>query len=544
MLLNESLCMELSADDIAAVERLAGRPATTDDQRGLLLKSLPRMRERHQVLRTSSLAEDQSPAIAFHLPVPATKSADDGVVLPVSSIQTWDGEMGSLAFAPVFFLAELIRAQRVTSRQLVELCLDRMDRFAPDLYCVVSRVSGEVALAEADRADAEIASGNYRGPLHGIPYGVKDSFATVHLPTTDGVRRWADRILGYDAEAVKRLRDAGAVLLAKLSMGELAMDDVWFGGKTRNPWFPEAGSSGSSAGSASAVAAGLLPFALGGETWGSIISPSAICGTTGLRPTFGRLPRTGVSALSWSLDKIGPMTRSVADCALIMDVLRGADGADVSAMEAPFSCDFTAPLAGLRVGYDVAGWDALSKSGEGAESLLAMYNAAKETMERLLGTTLIPVHLPEMTPEYNTLPMGIIDVEGAASYAAFIADGGLDELVRQGEDNWPNIFRLAQTVPATEYLQAQRVRSHLQSEISRVLEGIDAYITPSCWGESLRYTNLTGHPEVITRCGFTEVAGMPVSLSIVGDLWNESAALRVAYAYEQEAGWHTRTPKN
>ncbi|MBC7808888.1 MAG: amidase, partial [Akkermansiaceae bacterium] len=387
--------MELSADDIDAAERLAGRPSTTDEHRELLLQTLPEIRERHRVLRTSLLAENQSPAIAFRLPAPAAAAfADAGVTLPAESGLSWDGNIATLAFAPVTILAELIRERRVTARELVELCIERMDRLAVGLYCIVSRVDREVVLAEADRADAEITAGNYRGPLHGIPYGVKDSFATADLPTTDGVKRWESRVLGYDAEAIKRLRNAGAILVAKLSMGEMAMDDVWYGGRTRNPWSPESGSSGSSAGSASAVAAGLLPFALGGETWGSIISPSATCGTTALRPTFGRLSRTGVSVLSWSLDKIGPMTRSVADCALVTDVLHGTDGVDMAAVDAPFACDFTTPLTGLRVGYDVAGWDALANSGDDAESLSGVYSAAKETIDRLLGVTLVPVYLP------------------------------------------------------------------------------------------------------------------------------------------------------
>jgi Asp-tRNA(Asn)/Glu-tRNA(Gln) amidotransferase A subunit family amidase len=406
-----------------------------------------------------------------------------------------------------------------------------------------SRVPNEVALAEADRADAEIASGNYRGPLHGVPYGVKDSFATTELPTTDGVKALGGSRLGYDAVAIQRLREAGAILLAKLSMANWPWTMSGSAGKTRKPMVPaKKDRADRRRGSASAVAAGLLPFALGGETWGSIVSPSMVCGTTGLRPTFGRLPRTGVSALSWSLDKIGPMTRSVADCAIVTYILNGADEGDSSSLDVPFSCDLTAPLNDLRIGYDVSGWKALLEAGDEHKPLLALYDAAKATIERLAGNPLIPVHLPEMTAEYNTLPMGIIDVEGAASYATFIADRGLDELVRQGEHNWPNIFRLAQTAPATEYIQAQRVRSHLQAEMNRALDGIDAYITPSGWGPSLRYTNLTGHPEVVTRCGFRATNETPVAISVVGNLWDDASALRVAYAYEQAADWHSRTP--
>ncbi len=533
--------METTPEDIAAAERLAGRPETTTAHRELLLKSLPGLRDRQQALRATPLADDLSPATAFRLP-PLQGSTDNyGVVLPAATTQVaWDGDPAVLAFAPVTLLGELIRARRVTARQLAESCLSRMDHFGPDLHCLVSRVPAEAALDEADRADAEIAGGHYLGPLHGIPFGVKDSFATIDLPTSDGARRWADRRFGYDAVAVKRLRGAGAILLATLSMGELAMDDEWYGGVTRNPWSPETGASGSSAGSASAVAAGLLPFALGGETWGSIISPCSVCGVTGLRPTFGRLPRTGVSPLSWSMDKIGPMARGVADCALIVDILRGADAGDISSVDAPFACDLSAPLAGLRVGYDVAGW-ATVVGESGRPELSGHFDAAKETVERLLGAPLIPVHLPIMTPEYEALSMLIIGAEGAASYAAFIADNGLDELARQGEHDWPNIFRAAQMVPATEYIQAQRVRSGLQRAMDTALSGVDAYLTPSGHGPSLRYTNLTGHPEAITRCGFTE-GGLPVAVSVVGNLWEDAAALRIAHAYEREACYQDRTP--
>ncbi len=476
--------------------------------------------------------QNLAPAVAFRLD-PPTGGANRGVTLP--SAAAWNGDTDSLAFAPVTVLATLIKARRITSRQLVEQCLRRIERFTPSLYCVVSQTSTDVALATADRADDEIAAGNYRGFMHGIPYGVKDSFASRKLPTTDGVKRYANRILGYDAVAVTRFESAGAILLAKLSMGELAMDDVWYGGQTRNPWNPEVGSSGSSAGSASAVAAGLLPFALGGETWGSIVSPCAVCGTTGLRPTPGRLPRTGVSALSWSMDKIGVVARSVADCAIIMDALRGADAGDLSSVDAPFDCDLTAPLSDLRIGYDVSGFAVLP------DEQIALFDDAKARIEQMCGAALVPVELPALSPEYEALPMTIIGVEGATSYAAFIADNGLEELVRQGEDNWPQIFRRAQSVSAVQYLQAQQTRARLQHEMNTALAGVDAYITPSCRGESLRFTNLAGQPEVVTRAGFA-ADGTPIALSVVGDLWREDAALRVAHAFEQMADLVGRVP--
>lgn len=545
---------DLTPDVIAAAEALAGRPATSEAHRELMLRRLPEMRRSLQALRASEFAEDQQPALHFQpLGAPASAAAGETIAsLASTPILDYDGDPESLAFATVADLARLLRAGKVTSRQLTAMYLARLKRWGPDLRCVVNRVPDEEALAAAERADAEIAAGHWRGPLHGIPYGAKDLFAWHGLPTTCGVKPYESQYLREDATVLRRLEEAGALLIAKLSMGELAMGDVWFGGTTRNPWRPEEGSSGSSAGSGSAVAAGLVGFALGTETWGSIISPSVVCGVTGLRPTFGRVPRTGAMALSWSMDKIGPMARGVEDCALIFAAIAGADGRDVSV--APGAPPFVwnpaagpgeladlAHLAGLRIGIDRAAFAALEEQDD-LRSLKPIYEEAIRVLEGLTGGPLISVHLPAPNPAYDALPMLIIGVEGAASFSTLIAEGRLDDLAQQAEWNWPNVFRTAATVPATEFVQAQRVRSHLQQAVAAAMADVDLYLTVPRVGPSLAYTNLTGHPEIVTRCGRTE-DGLPVSLSLVGALYGEAALLRVALAYEQATPWHREWPR-
>jgi Asp-tRNAAsn/Glu-tRNAGln amidotransferase A subunit and related amidases len=537
---------EITPEHIAAAETLSGR-VTTDAHRALMCETLPRTRRALEALRCSPRAEGEAPALRFSPLLPGA----DPARLPAGRsrvrwrrkpLPAWNGrDVEDLAFASASDLARLLRAGRVTSRALTEMYLDRLKRFGPGLHCVVNRMPDDVALAAADRADREIAEGRWRGPLHGIPYGAKDLFAARGLPTTWGVEPYRDRVIDEDATVIRRLTEAGAVLVAKLSMGELAMGDTWFGGLTRTPWNPEEGSSGSSAGSGSATAAGLVGFALGTETYGSIISPCVACGVTGLRPTFGRVSRHGAMPLSWSMDKVGPMARAVEDCALVFDALRGPDGLDATVVDLPFRWEPGEGLEGLRVGLDVASWEALKERDNAAE-LLPVYEAAVAMIERQIGAKLTPVTLPERCPEYDALPMTIIGVEATAACAPLIAEGGMDRLVQQGKNHWPNLLRVAATIPAAEYIQAQRVRSRLQREMAAALEGLDAYVTvPGC-GPSLPYTNLTGHPEVVIRCGRTP-AGTPLSLSCVGALYREDIVLRLAGAFERATDWHRQWPE-
>ena len=532
----------ITDEQIAAAQALAGRAETTDAHRLLMQKSLSAMREKLLALRTADEAEGMPPALRFAtLPTDAPLTGEQSVVFDPEPIPDFDGNVDSLAFASASDLARLLKAGRVTSCALTEMYLARLKTFGPRLNCVVNLVPDDVALAQAGQADKEIQAGQWRGPLHGIPYGAKDLLATRDLPTTFGAKPYETQQLGYDATVVERLEVAGAVLVAKLSMGELAMDDTWFGGKTRNPWKPDEGSSGSSAGSGSAVAAGLVGFAIGTETWGSIISPSVVCGVTGFRPTFGRVSRHGAMALSWSMDKIGPMCRSVEDCAHVFAAIAGPDGLDLSVAEtAPFVWDTASGISDLRIGFDKIAFADL-ETNEKMTLLKPLYQAVIQKIEELCGRSLFPVALPERTPAYDALPMLIIGVEGAASFARLMASGGLDELAQQADWNWPNIFRTAAAIPATEYLQAQRVRTHLQRAFAQAVREVDVYVTIPLLGPSLSYTNLTGHPEIVLRCGKTE-DGMPVSVGLVGGLFQDDALLRVAHAFEKATGWNREWP--
>jgi len=544
---------EITPEAVAAGAALSGR-VVAPEHLPLMAELLPESRRRLMALRASALKEGEAPALHF-APTSGRSPGPErgprrtpivhtpGVRWNRRPMPRWNGSEEALAFLPAADLARLLRAGRVTSRTLTEMYLARLKRYGPDLNCVVSLVPDGVALAAADRADREIAAGEWRGPLHGLPYGAKDLFATRGLPTTWGVEPYRERVIDADATVIGRLEDAGAVLVSKLSLGELAMGDVWFGGLTRNPWKREDGSSGSSAGSGSAVAAGLVAFALGTETWGSIVSPCVVCGTTGLRPTFGRVPRTGAMALAWSMDKVGPMARGVEDCALVFDAVAGPDGIDATVGEhgPPFRWSTRGDLSGLRVGIDVASFEALRADKKRSADVPA-YDEAVAALERLLGRSLLPVQLPEMRPEYEALPMTIIGVEGAASMEPLIASGEMDRLAQQERHSWPNTFRLAATVPATEYLQAQRLRAHLQREFADAVRAVDVYVTVPRCGHSLLYTNLTGHPEVVTRCGKTE-EGLPLSLSLVGALHREDAALSLAHAFERATPWHREWPQ-
>jgi Asp-tRNA(Asn)/Glu-tRNA(Gln) amidotransferase A subunit family amidase len=414
--------------------------------------------------------------------------------------------------------------------------LARLKRLGPRLLCVVT-LTEERALAQAERADREIAAGRWRGPLHGIPWGAKDLLATRGVPTTYGAKPFETQMLDEDAAVVRRLDEAGAVLVAKLSMGELAMGDQWFGGKTRSPWDPRRGSSGSSAGSASAAAAGLVGFAIGSETLGSIVSPSVANGVTGLRPTYGRVPRTGAMALSWTMDKLGPMCRGVEGCAAVLHAIHGADGRDATAARGiPFRWEPRSDLKKLRVGIDEASFAEARKKPAWAK-------ISDEVLGVLgtLGVTPVPVRLPPWNPAYDAVVGTLIDVEGAASFARLTASGGLDQLAQQEEWNWPNVFRSAALVSAVDYVQALRVRTHLQRAMAESLRDVDVYVTVPFRGPSLVYTKHAGHPTVVTRCGRSD-EGLPESIEFTGAPYREDAALRLAFAFEQATPRHRDRP--
>lgn len=487
--------------------------------------------------REVALPNSVPPAVAFNPVVP-------GVVLetgrrPCVFSEPADimvpANLEGLAFAPVSALAKLVREGKVTSIALTRMYLGRLKRYGPKLLCVVTLME-ERALEQARKADEEISAGRYRGPLHGIPWGAKDLLATKGVPTTWGSAAYRDQVPEADATVVERLDAAGAVLVAKLSMGELAMGDIWFGGKTRNPWNYDQGSSGSSAGSASAVAAGLVGFAIGTETWGSIVSPSTRCGATGLRPTYGRVSRAGAMALSWTMDKIGPIARSVEDCALVFDVLRGPDGKDLTVVDLPFNFDATEPLGSIRVGYLAKAFEEEAEKPE--DQVRRANDRAALDVLRTLGVSLVPFELPSIPAE----PLAVIlDAEAGAAFDELTRSGRDDLLVEQEDGAWPDIFREARLIPAVEYIQANRVRTLLMEDMARRMADIDVYVAPSFAEGNLLLTNLTGHPAVVVPDGFDD-RGSPTSLSFVGSLFGEAKLLRVAKAYQDATDHHLKHP--
>jgi Asp-tRNA(Asn)/Glu-tRNA(Gln) amidotransferase A subunit family amidase len=461
------------------------------------------------------------PAISFD-PAPWLPPAEEPVRRAVEPIEQAapkrPDSSDDLAFLPLTALAALLRSRQLSSVDLTRLYLDRLKKYNPVLHCVVT-LTDELALKQAEQADREIAAGRYRGPLHGVPWGAKDLIAYPGFKTTWGAKPYQDQSLDTKATVARRLEDAGAVLVAKTTLGALAMGDQWFGGMTRNPWNPKQGSSGSSAGSASATAAGLVGFAIGSETLGSIVSPCTRCGATGLRPTFGRVSRSGCMALSWSMDKLGPIARSVEDCALVFGAIHGFDGLDPSAVDRPFAWPPRRDLRSLTVGYFEAGKD--------REEVRVL---------RDLGVKLVPIKLP------GTYPVAamrlILGTEAATAFDDITRQG-----VTEGLNSWPATFRQGQFVPAVEYLRANRIRSLVMREMDDVMKAVDLYVNPSP-NYDLLLTNLTGHPTVVLPNGFRKAgdAETPTSITFTGRLYGETELLAVAHAYQQATGHHLRHP--
>jgi Asp-tRNA(Asn)/Glu-tRNA(Gln) amidotransferase A subunit family amidase len=398
-----------------------------------------------------------------------------------------------IAFAPVTRLSRWIETRKLTSERLTNIYLQRIERFNPTLLCVITPTR-ELALAQAKKADQEIAAGHYRGPLHGIPWGGKDLLDTAGIPTTYGAEPFKNRIPAEDATVVKRLQQAGAVLVAKLSMGALALNDVWFGGQTKNPWLLAEGSSGSSAGPGSATAAGLVGFSIGSETGGSIVGPSMRCGVTGLRPTYGRVPRTGAMTLCWSLDKLGPMTRSVEDAMLVLEAITGPDAGDLSSVPSQLNYDAAAKVAGLRVGY----FPQWMKEAPATN----VDRAALETVKKL-GMVPVKVSIPNWP--YDSLQL-ILFAEAAAAFEELTLTHGVDQLKMQVPDAWPNSFRQARFLSAVDFVQTDRFRRKVAIEMARVFSQVDLLLVPSLRDEMLTITNNTGHPSLTLRAGFVEVS--------------------------------------
>lgn len=495
----------------------------TDPERDTMLPDLQSLRKDYATLRGHHISNATAPALVFN-PLPYGYNIPEDTGTPVWDLPggiTLPDNDADIAFLPVHKLAHLIKSRQISSEALTKIYLQRLKAFGDTLQCVATPTE-DLAMKQARRADREIAAGNYRGPLHGIPYGVKDLLSIEGYKTTWGANPYKDQELKNTATVIKKLEDAGAVLIAKLTLGALAMGDVWYGGTTKNPWDLQQGSSGSSAGPAAATAAGLVPFALGSETYGSIVSPSTRCGVSGLRPTFGRVSRHGAMALSWSMDKIGPISRSAKDNAIILEAIRGKDPEDASTIDAAFYPDFTQDVKNMKVGYLKSFFEE-DYRGKRNDSLML------QTIKKS-GINLEPVAFPDDIP-VESLQL-ILIAEAAAAFDDLTLNNDDDMLVAQHRNAWPNIFRYSRFIPAVEYIQANRLRAKLIQQMHDFFSDYDVLITPSYGGNQLLATNLTGHPCAVIPNGF-DSKGHPTSISFLGNLHDE-ATVSVFAAFVQE----------
>jgi Asp-tRNA(Asn)/Glu-tRNA(Gln) amidotransferase A subunit family amidase len=537
---------EINPGMVAAAAKIAGLPLTPEAEKAIAagLNRRGGLLQDFQALREMDLGNDTPSALVFNPILPGTK-------LPagVSSLKTSKVKIEAprteedLAFLPASHLAALLKKREVKSADLTKICLERLKKYDPILHCVVS-LTEELALEQAARADKEIASGRYRGPLHGVPWGAKDLLAVKGYKTTFGASPYKDQTIDKNATVYDRLTEAGAVLVAKLSLGALAMGDRWFGGQTKSPWDPKnpgQGSSGSSAGPAASVAAGLVPFAIGSETRGSIISPASRCGVTGLRPSFGRVSRYGAMALSWTMDKIGPLCRTAEDCAVILHSIQGPDGRDNSVIDVPFAWDASRDVRKLRVGYlksDVE--KEIPDDPRNPDRVLRMRESqafTKASLEVLrgLGVRPVPVELPKM----GSGPMDfLLTTEAAAAFDGLVRSDRLDLMSAEPERSaWVGSFRQHELVPAVQYIQANRARYRLMEAYHEFFEDMDVLV-----GSALGPTNLTGHPEVAFPHGF-DSKGQPAVLRLTGRLFGEADILLLAHAVQQKTAFHLRRPK-
>jgi Asp-tRNA(Asn)/Glu-tRNA(Gln) amidotransferase A subunit family amidase len=508
--------------DIGAAERVAGltfKPAERDSLFGEVkntAKEFIKMRQ-YPLANSVPLSVWQQPVMPgmrlYTKQHPVNWQIPSGLNLPAN--------MNALAFYSIPQLASLIRYKKITSTALTRFFIDRLKKFGDTLQCVIS-LTEDIAMQQAAQADREIAAGRYRGPLHGIPYGLKDLFAVKGTRTTWGAVPYKDQLIDEDAYVYSRLKDAGAVLVAKFTLGALAMGDYWYGGRTKNPWNLKRGSSGSSAGSAAATAAGLIPFAIGTETWGSIISPSTNCGTTGLRPTFGSISRSGAMALSYSLDKIGPICRSAEDAAIVFNYIHGTDGKDLAAVNLPFNYTGKTNLGKLNIAYAKQYFEKGDTLGNELKVL---------DVFRRLGTKPKAADFPDSSVYPFDIMGIIISAECAAQFDDFTRSELDDMMTRQGKNDWPNQFRAARFIPAVEYINAYRHRYLLMQQVNEVLQRYDVFICPTYGGNQLAITNLTGHPALCIPTGFNK-NGLPTTITLIGNLYCEATLLAVAKAFQ------------
>jgi Asp-tRNA(Asn)/Glu-tRNA(Gln) amidotransferase A subunit family amidase len=540
---------EVSSATFAEAEKLVQVTLTKgelEQAAGTWRANLASLYERRQGPRKIALEADLAPYSRWDPVLPGEKRGPDRdrFVFKLAAPGPLPANDDEIAFAPVTKLARWMETRKLTSERLTQIYLGRIEKFDPKLRCVIT-VTRDLALAQAKKADAEISAGKYRGPLHGIPYGVKDLLDTAGIATTYGAEPFRNRVPAADSAVVKRLTDAGAVLIAKLSMGALALNDIWFGGQTMNPWLLEEGSSGSSAGPGAATAAGLVGFSIGSETEGSIVSPSMRCGLTGLRPTFGRVPRTGAMTLCWSLDKLGPMARSVGDVMLVLRAISGPDLGDLCSVPSKLDFDAGESVKGLRVGYFPAWMKENPATDVDRNALDAMRKA---------GMTLVEVSIPDWP--YDSLNV-ILFAESAAAFEELTLTRAVDQLKAQVADAWPNLFRQARFLSAVDMVQTDRFRRKVAMEMARVFSQVDMLLVPSLRDETLTIANFTGHPSLTLRAGFVEVSEarsdwapdpakplpkfspprrVPHGVTLIGRLFEEGTLGRAGLALEQIFG--------
>jgi Asp-tRNA(Asn)/Glu-tRNA(Gln) amidotransferase A subunit family amidase len=518
----------------------------TDSEREVAASSwradMASLYERRTGPRKISLESSLAPATKWNPMLPGLKMVPerDQFIRTKSDPGPLPSKDEDIAFASVSQLSHWIEQRKLTSERLTNIYLQRLEKFDPTLHCVIT-LTRDHALKQAKQADSEIAAGKYRGPLHGIPYGAKDLLDTANIPTTYGAEPYRNRVPKEDAAVIKRLNEAGAVLVAKLSLGALALNDIWFGGQTLNPWLLEEGSSGSSAGPGAATAAGLVAFAIGSETGGSIIGPSMRCGLTGLRPTYGRVARTGAMTLCWSLDKLGPMTRHVEDAMLVLHTISGPDPGDLASVPSKLDFDARASVKGLRVGY----FPTWMKENPATD----VDRAALETVKKV-GMTPVEVSIPDWP--YDSLDL-ILFAEAAAAFEELTLSGDLNQLKVQVPDAWPNIFRQSRFLSAVDFVQCDRFRRKVAQEMARVFSQVDLLLVPSLRDEMLTITNFTGHPSLTFRAGFIEVSEarsdwapdpkhplpkfspprrVPHGVTLIGRLFDEGTTGRAGIALE------------
>lgn len=503
----------------------------TSSEKDSMISALNTQRDNFEILRKTKLENSVAPALIFNpLPKGFYPSQDQKVLdWGLSSTVDLPEKENDIAYLPVNQLAVLIKSKKITSERLTKIYLDRIKTYSDTLQCLITLLEAP-ALEKARAMDQELAAGKYRGPLHGIPYGIKDLLSVKGTKTTWGANPYKDQSFDETATIVQKLDEAGGVLVGKFTLGALAMGDIWYGGITKNPWNLTQGSSGSSAGSASAVSAALVPFAIGTETLGSIVSPSTRNGVTGLRPTYGRVSKHGAMALSWSMDKIGPISRSVLDNAIVLSIINGRDDKDASSIPAAFNYSAKNDVKKLKVGY----FNAFFEGDRASKNDLAVLDELKAQG--------IELHPLELKTSMNPGPIGnMLIVEGAAAFDELTRLDLDDQMVAQRKNSWPNIFRAARFIPAVEYVQMSRQRSLLIEEMHKLMKEYDVIVTPSFAGQQLQITNLTGHPALCMPNGFTE-NGSPTSITLLANLFEEEKLVMLGRLIQENTDWQAKRP--